>query len=61
MSVSELAPVPHVAGTSPQEVVDRITFAARAVIMMTVKSLHRLTKSTWTTKTPRKRLFARRP
>lgn len=30
MSVSELAPVPHVAGTSPQEVVDRITFAARS-------------------------------
>ncbi len=30
MTVSELAPVPHVAGTSPQEVVDRITFAAKS-------------------------------
>ena len=30
MTISELAPVPHVAGTSPQEVADRITFAARS-------------------------------
>lgn len=30
MSVTQLAPVPHVAGTSPQEVADQITFAARS-------------------------------